>query len=63
MSNPYQERSETKVIIGAGTAIKFGFFAAFGVVLFSLVLSVIMLIISAVLFLAFRVQVPLPFPN
>lgn len=63
MSNSYQQLSETKVTIGAGTAIKFGFFAAFGVVLFSLIISLIMLVISAVLFLVFRVQTPVPFPN
>ncbi|MFC7625131.1 hypothetical protein [Microlunatus sp. GCM10028923] len=63
MSNPYQQPSETKVIIGAGTAIKFGFFAAFGVVLFSLIISVIMLLISALLVMIFGVQTPLPFPR
>ena len=42
MSDPYQVASEVKVTIGAGTAIKFGFFAAFGVVLFSLIISLIL---------------------
>jgi hypothetical protein len=31
-----------KVWIGAGTALKFGFFAAFGVFLFYLILSVVL---------------------
>jgi hypothetical protein len=31
-----------KVRIGAGTALKFGFFAAFGVFLFYLILSVVL---------------------
>jgi hypothetical protein len=31
-----------KVRIGAGTALKFGFFAAFGIFLFYLILSVIL---------------------
>jgi hypothetical protein len=31
-----------KIRIGAGTALKFGFFAAFGVFLFYLILSVIL---------------------
>jgi hypothetical protein len=31
-----------KVQIGAGTALKFGFFAAFGVFLFYLILSVVL---------------------
>lgn len=51
MSNPYQAPSEVKVTIGAGTAIKFGFFATFGVVLFSLIISLILVAISLVLFL------------
>jgi hypothetical protein len=37
----YYETSE-KVRIGAGTALKFGFFAAFGVFLFYLILSVVL---------------------
>jgi hypothetical protein len=37
----YYATSE-KVRIGAGTALKFGFFAAFGVFLFYLILSVVL---------------------
>jgi hypothetical protein len=33
---------EEKVRIGAGTALKFGFFAAFGIFLFYLILSVVL---------------------
>ncbi|WP_152363030.1 hypothetical protein [Microlunatus speluncae] len=62
MSNPYQEPSEVKVTIGAGTAIKFGFFAAFGVVLFSLIISLIMVVISLILFLLGSAPI-LPFPR
>ena len=40
MSTQYMAEPE-KVRIGAGTALKFGFFAAFGVFLFYLILSVI----------------------
>jgi type III secretory pathway component EscV len=40
MSTQYIAEPE-KVRIGAGTALKFGFFAAFGVFLFYLILSVI----------------------
>ena len=41
MSTQYLAAPE-KVRIGAGTALKFGFFAAFGVFLFYLILSVIL---------------------
>ena len=41
MSTEYVAASE-KVRIGAGTALKFGFFAAFGVLLFYLVLSIVL---------------------
>jgi hypothetical protein len=41
MSTQYIAEPE-KVRIGAGTALKFGFFAAFGVFLFYLILSVIL---------------------
>jgi type III secretory pathway component EscV len=41
MSTQYIVEPE-KVRIGAGTALKFGFFAAFGVFLFYLILSVIL---------------------
>jgi hypothetical protein len=40
VSNSYGATSE-KVRIGAGTALKFGFFAAFGIFLFYLILSVV----------------------
>jgi hypothetical protein len=33
---------EEKIRIGAGTALKFGFFAAFGIFLFYLILSVVL---------------------
>lgn len=41
MSNSYGVAPE-KVRIGAGTALKFGFFAAFGIFLFYLILSVVL---------------------
>jgi hypothetical protein len=41
VSNSYGVAPE-KVQIGAGTALKFGFFAAFGVFLFYLILSVVL---------------------
>ena len=41
MSNSYGVASE-KVQIGAGTALKFGFFAAFGIFLFYFILSVVL---------------------
>ena len=40
MSNSYGVAPSEKVRIGAGTALKFGFFAAFGVFLFYLIMSV-----------------------
>jgi hypothetical protein len=40
MSTEYVTTSD-KVRIGAGTALKFGFFAAFGVFLFYVILSII----------------------
>jgi hypothetical protein len=40
VSNSYGAIPE-KVRIGAGTALKFGFFAAFGIFLFYLILSVV----------------------
>jgi hypothetical protein len=44
---PYDARPpQTKVLIGAGTALKAGFFFAFGVTLFSLIVSVIVGIIA-----------------
>jgi hypothetical protein len=42
VSNSYGIASSEKVKIGAGTALKFGFFAAFGVFLFYLILSVVL---------------------
>jgi hypothetical protein len=42
VSNPYGVAPSEKVRIGAGTALKFGFFAAFGVFLFYLILSVVL---------------------
>jgi hypothetical protein len=62
MSNPYQEPSEVKVTIGAGTAIKFGFFAAFGVVLFSLIISLILIGVSYGLYLLAGVPI-IPWPR
>ena len=41
MTTEYYPPSD-KVRIGAGTALKFGFFAAFGVFLFYLILSVVL---------------------
>jgi hypothetical protein len=41
VSNSYGAISD-KVRIGAGTALKFGFFAAFGIFLFYLILSVVL---------------------
>lgn len=38
-----------KVRIGAGTALKFGFFAAFGVFLFYVILSVLLGIVALLL--------------
>ena len=42
MSNSYGVAASDKVRIGAGTALKFGFFVAFGVFLFYLILSVLL---------------------
>ena len=50
---PYDPRpAQTKVLIGAGTALKAGFFFAFGVTLFSLIVSVIIGIIALLLGIA-----------
>jgi hypothetical protein len=38
-----------KVRIGAGTALKFGFFAAFGIFLFYLILSVVLGFVAVIL--------------
>ena len=48
MSTEYVAASE-KVRIGAGTALKFGFFAAFGVLLFYLVLSIVLGVAAVIL--------------
>jgi hypothetical protein len=42
VSNSYGIATSEKVQIGAGTALKFGFFVAFGVFLFYLILSVVL---------------------
>jgi hypothetical protein len=42
VSNSYGLAPSDKVRIGAGTALKFGFFAAFGVFLFYLIMSVVL---------------------
>ena len=42
MSNSYGLPASEKVQIGAGTALKFGFFVAFGIFLFYLILSVVL---------------------
>jgi hypothetical protein len=48
MTTEYVTTSD-KVRIGAGTALKFGFFAAFGVFLFYVILSVILGIVALLL--------------
>jgi hypothetical protein len=48
MSTEWVVPSE-KVRIGAGTALKFGFFAAFGVLLFYLVLSIVLGVVAFIL--------------
>jgi hypothetical protein len=49
----YEDRpARTKVLIGAGTALKAGFFFALGVTLFSLVVSVIVGLVAAILGIA-----------
>ena len=42
MSTSYGLGTSEKVQIGAGTALKFGFFVAFGAFLFYLILSVVL---------------------
>ena len=61
MSTQYLAAPE-KVRIGAGTALKFGFFAAFGVFLFYLILSVVLGILVLILaaFNAFDINNLLP---
>jgi hypothetical protein len=61
MSTEYIAAPE-KVRIGAGTALKFGFFAAFGVLLFYLVLSVFLGVVAVILALsgAFEINSLLP---
>jgi hypothetical protein len=48
MTSSYDAAPE-KVRIGAGTALKFGFFAAFGVLLFYLVLSIVLGVVAVIL--------------
>ena len=48
MTTQYVAPAE-RVRIGAGTALKFGFFAAFGVFLFYVILSVIVGVLALVL--------------
>jgi hypothetical protein len=48
MTTQYVATSD-KVRIGAGTALKFGFFAAFGVFLFYLILSVVLGMVALIL--------------
>jgi hypothetical protein len=48
MTTQYLAESE-RVRIGAGTALKFGFFAAFGVFLFYLILSVVLGVVAVLL--------------
>ena len=45
MSNSYGAIPD-KVRIGAGTALKFGFFAAFGIFLFYLILSIVLGVVA-----------------
>jgi hypothetical protein len=49
VSNSYGVAPSEKVRIGAGTALKFGFFAAFGVFLFYLILSVVLGVVAVFL--------------
>jgi hypothetical protein len=42
VSNSYGVATSERIRIGAGTALKFGFFLAFGVFLFYLILSVVL---------------------
>jgi hypothetical protein len=60
MTTQYVEPAE-KVRIGAGTALKFGFFAAFGVFLFYIILSVIVGALAVVLALSGTINLNLPF--
>ena len=48
MTTEYYTSSD-KVRIGAGTALKFGFFAAFGVFLFYVILSVVLGVVALLL--------------
>jgi hypothetical protein len=60
MTTQYVAPAE-KVRIGAGTALKFGFFAAFGVFLFYIILSVIVGALAVVLALSGTINLNLPF--
>jgi hypothetical protein len=46
---PAYREPETKVLIGAGTAIKAGFFFALGVTLFSIVISIVFGVVAVLL--------------
>jgi hypothetical protein len=52
-----------KVRIGAGTALKFGFFAAFGVLLFYLVLSIVLGVVALILALSGTVDISALLPR
>ena len=56
MSNSYGVAPE-KVRIGAGTALKFGFFAAFGIFLFYLMLSMILGVVAIFLAASGRIDI------
>jgi hypothetical protein len=56
MSIEYVAPTE-KVRIGAGTALKFGFFAAFGVLLFYLVLSIVLGVVAFILAISGAVNI------
>ncbi|HET9301227.1 MAG TPA: hypothetical protein VFO20_00480 [Propionibacteriaceae bacterium] len=56
MTTQYVAPAE-KVRIGAGTALKFGFFAAFGVFLFYIILSVIVGTVALLLAASGRINI------
>jgi hypothetical protein len=62
MSYSYDAAPE-KVRIGAGTALKFGFFAAFGVLLFYLVLSIVLGVVALILELSGTVDLTALLPR
>ena len=61
MSYSYDAAPE-KVRIGAGTALKFGFFAAFGVLLFYLVLTIVLGVVALILALSGTVDLTALWP-